>query len=117
MAMQVLINSYPLDVKNIDLAVTKKSAGVYALGTESQDGKTFLVRYVGRSNDDVNRRLKDHVEKYYRFMYQYCVLPKDAFESECHLYHDFGETKLDNEIHPRRPDNSGWKCPRCEVFR
>jgi hypothetical protein len=41
---------------------------------------------------------------------------KAAFEKECHLFHDFGETSLDNKIHPARPSGSNWKCPRCRIL-
>jgi hypothetical protein len=116
MATQSLFGSYSLDRAGIDRAIRRISAGAYALGTDSQDGKMFLVRFVGRSGYDVRKRLKEHIGAYQRFMYRFCATPKDAFETECILYHDFGELKLDNAIHPARPDGSIWQCPRCKIF-
>jgi hypothetical protein len=47
--------SYPLTDRVIDDAVSRRSAGNYALGY--LDGTAFLVFYVGRSDSDVNREL------------------------------------------------------------
>lgn len=118
MGTSALKGSYLLTTAGIDAAILSKSAGAYALGRNSDDGKTFYINYVGRSDSDVAARLKNHAATgtYPRFMYQYASSPKDAFETECHLFHDYGETGLDNKVHPARPENSGWKCPRCKVF-
>ena len=51
---------YPLSDKAIDDAVTRVSAGNYALGY--MDGTTFMVFYVGRSDSDVKQRLHDWVD-------------------------------------------------------
>lgn len=117
MASLNMQGSYPLTRDKIDEVITKTSAGNYALGYENEE-KTFIVQYVGRADADVASRLKQHVgEKYKRFKYSYATSPKAAFEKECHNYHDFGESKsLDNKIHPDRPANSNWKCPRCNIF-
>ena len=107
----------PYDLTNdeIDNQVTKTSAGNYALGRVSNG--TFYVNYVGRSDTDLNDRLKDWIGKYKKFKFSYASSPKAAFEKECINYHDFGgKEKLDNEAHPDRPDNSNWKCPRCNIF-
>ncbi|MGA2980639.1 MAG: hypothetical protein ABSD76_13700 [Terriglobales bacterium] len=115
MADSGLHGPYSLTTDEIDKNVTKTSAGAYALDKNS-DG-TFYVYYVGRDDKDVNDRLKDHVDEYARFKFGYYTSAKAAFEKECTLFHDFGETKkLDNKIHPARPDNSDWSCPGCDVF-
>ena len=115
MANTGLTGSYPLTDDKIGEQVTQTSPGNYALG-HSKD-KTFYVKYVGRSDDDLNNRLHDWVGKYDRFKYGYASSPKAAFEKECKLYHDFGESKkLDNKNHPDRPDGSGWECPVCDIF-
>lgn len=106
---------YDLTSQEIDKVITKTSAGNYALG--KMNGESFIVSYVGRSDSDVNSRLKQHVGKYSKFKYSYATSPKAAFEKECHNYHDFGESqKLDNKIHPDRPKDSNWKCPVCSIF-
>ena len=102
---------------NIDLVITQKKPGVYVLDATSTGG--FQVNYVGRADSDLNRRLKDWVgSKYKYFKFDYATSPKDAFEKESELWHDFGgpQGKLDNEKHPERPDEAGWKCPRCKMF-
>ena len=115
--------SYPLDNETIDKVVTEKSAGTYVLGhfkTEKKgekEVKTFIVEYVGRSDDDINDRLKKWVGKYRRFKFRYYGTAKAAFEKECNVYHDFGEKEsLDNDKHPERSPNKNWKCPQCDIF-
>jgi hypothetical protein len=106
-----------LDNETIDANVTRTSAGNYALGRVDEDG-IFRVNYVGRSNDDVKDRLKSWVGKkanYKEFKFSYATSPKAAFEKECKNYHDFGGSeKLDNEIHPQRPEGTNWGCPSCD---
>ena len=112
MASTGLKGSYRLTDSAVDSNVTQTSAGAYALG-RLEDEK-FLVSYIRRSDDNVNARLKQHVGDYDRFKYGYCSSPKTAFEKECNLYHDFDPP--DNKIHPARPNNSNWTCPRCSKF-
>ena len=106
---------YSLDTKTIDKVVTKKSAGAYALGYLNKEG-LFVPKYVGRSDTDINKRLKDWVgSKYSKFKFDYYGSPKAAFTKECNLYHDW-KNQLDNKEHPDRPDDANWKCPRCKIF-
>lgn len=107
---------YSLTGEVIDQKVTKTAPGNYGLGHTSSEG-TFRVKYVGRSDTDVNDRLKDWVGSYKQFKFSYATSAKDSFEKECRNYHDFGgKDKLDNEQHPARPTGSGWKCPACKIF-
>ncbi|HQI29227.1 MAG TPA: hypothetical protein PLT20_14170 [Sedimentisphaerales bacterium] len=101
----------------IDSAVTRTAAGNYALGYTKDDG-TFIVQYVGRSDSDVNDRLHDWTDAgFAKFKFAYATSPKAAFEKECQNFHDFGGLeKLKNDVHPDRPDGSGWKCPVCDIF-
>ena len=107
---------YSLDIDTIDAEVKKKnSAGAYALGHVNKEGE-FVPKYVGRSDDDINGRLKKWVgSEYSKFKFKYYDSPKAAFEKECNLYHDW-KNQLDNKQHPDRPDGTNWKCPRCNVF-
>jgi len=103
--------------EKIDQMVTQTSPGVYVLDKATTG--PFHVDYVGRSDDDLNPRLKTHVGSEYKyFKFDYAASPKNAFEKECELYHDFGgpEGSLDNKVHPDRPTGSDWKCPRCSIF-
>ena len=108
--------SYEYTSAKIDEILTKKSPGNYALGYDTES--SFIVKYVGRSDGDVATELKTYLSNGYKyFKYSYATSPKEAFERECKNYHDFGgKEKLDNKVHPDRPDNSGWKCPSCSIF-
>ena len=118
MATLNMIGTFDLVSSQIEKNVTKISAGNYALGRLEDDN--FIVLYVGRSDSDLKNRLISWVgknAKYKKFKYSYADSFKAAFEKECNNYHDFGgKAKLDNEVHPDRPENSGWKCPRCKIF-
>ncbi len=103
---------YALTTQKVDTVVTKTSPGAYALG-KAQSNK-FYVSYVGRSDEDVNDRLKDHVGDYEEFKFIYCSSAKAAFEKECRLYHDFPNSN--NDIHPARPRRKNWECPVCDIF-
>lgn len=106
---------FPLTAGGVDNAVYSVCAGAYALGKMLDGQNVFGVHYVGRSDTDVNGRLKQHVVEWYpRFFYEYYSSPKAAFEKECNLYHDFNPP--DNKVHPARPVNTYWKCPRCPIF-
>jgi hypothetical protein len=108
---------FPLDSQSINNEV-EKAIGVYILG-KNNDVKSFKPRYVGRSDNNLNKRLHDHEkENYTHFMYLYAGSIKDAFEMECRLFHMYGqEIILDNKKHPDRPGQ--WiylSCPVCEIF-
>ena len=106
---------YKLDNDTIDKAVTKKSAGAYALGYLKD--RKFVPKYIGRDGKDVNDRLKKWVGKgHSHFEFKYYDSPKAAFEKECTLYHDW-KKQLNNKIHPARPDDSNLQCPRCDAFK
>ncbi len=105
---------YTLTEKEVDRVVARKSPGAYILDRKKLPEQTFYVYYAGRSDVDVNARLKQHLGNYSRFKFEYHSSPKSAFEKECNLYHDFNPP--DNSVHPARPANSGWKCPRCTAF-
>ena len=70
---------YRLSSERIDEVVKKTSAGTYVL--ERKDSSdSFIVNYVGRSDDDVNGRLKKWVgiRGYKRFKFGYFGSPKAA---------------------------------------
>jgi hypothetical protein len=101
--------------ENVEQLITKISSGAYALG-KIKDNGTFIINYVGRSDDNLAVRLATHekIDDYTHLKYGYCSSIKEAFEKECNLYHDFGENKLlDNKVHPAKPNNTTYKCPRC----
>jgi hypothetical protein len=106
-------NPLRLTIDNINANV-RQSAGVYLLDRTSAPTDQFKTDYVGRSDSNLNSRLQSWVGKYNWFMFEYASSPKAAFEAECKLYHAYNPR--DNSIHPDRPANSGWKCPRCRNF-
>jgi hypothetical protein len=110
MATTGLFGPHHLTNAGIDGAVRGVGPGAYALGTSDTAGN-LTVRYVGRSDDDLNARLKQHLGKYQHFKYAFFPTAKAAFDKECALYHDFKPS--DNAIHPARPQGSMLRCPVC----
>ena len=109
-----LFGPYPLTQKGVSDNVVGKGPGAYALGQTNNNGE-FVVQYVGRSDDDLAKRLQDHTpEHYQQFKYGFLQTAKDAFEKECRLFHDFKPP--DNKVHPARPRNANWSCPACTIF-
>jgi hypothetical protein len=99
MANSGLHGPHKLTTEQIDAVVIGKGAGAYALGNQSAD--TFLISYVGRSDDDLNGRLKDWVgSKYPMFKYGFFKSAKEAFEKECHLFHDLARRRWTTKSTP-----------------
>jgi len=108
-----LSNWNSLSNTNIDKKVTETKSGVYVL---DKPKGTYKIQYVGRADKDLNNRLKTHVGSDYAFFaYEYATSPKNAFEKECEIYHDYNPP--DNKIHPARPEDTNWQCPRCNIFK
>ncbi|PHM51250.1 hypothetical protein [Xenorhabdus sp. KK7.4] len=109
-----MIGPYPFTAQQVDNTISKLSAGNYAIGYKKHGA--FIPTYIGRSDSDLKKRLKSHIENYTIqdafFMYSYASSPKAAFEKECKNYHDF-ENQLLNKIHPDQPSNNSkkWHCP------
>jgi hypothetical protein len=104
---------------DIDEIVLGVGPGAYVLGRKTSSG--FYIDYVGRSDTDLNDRLKKWVgTKYTHFKYGFYDTAEAAFLKECHLYHDWGggTANLDNKVHPARPKGSNAKCPidGCDVL-
>ena len=106
---------FELTSRGVNNAVTEISAGTYALGHMKSNGRTFVVEYIGRSDEDLNGRLQTWVGEgtdYTHFKAKYHSSALAAYEKECDLYHDWG-TGGDNEIHPARPEGYRGSCHRC----
>jgi hypothetical protein len=108
-----LSGPYRLTFDAIEAAVTRKSAGVFALGHADPNGR-FCVNHVGRSDSDVRTRLHDYIGSDSLFKYDYFATPHAAFDRECELFHDVSPPR--NRVHPDRPKGSNWECPRCGLF-
>jgi hypothetical protein len=104
--------SYSFDAKTIEVRVQKNKIGNYGLGFVKDD--SFKVRYVGRSDSDLQSELKDKLstksKTRQRFKFTYASSPKEAFEKECTNYHDYIEY-VENEIHSPRPKGKDYPCP------
>ena len=111
MAKSGLRGPYPLTEKGINENVTRQSPGAYALG-RSTNG-IFHINYVGRSDSDLKKRLRDHIGENSEFKYEYYASSEEAFEKECDLYHSFNPPR--NKIHPAQPADSDWQCMICEL--
>lgn len=94
----------------IDAVVLGVGSGAYALGEVASNGN-FVVNYVGRSDEDLNDRLKDHVGKYQAFKYGFFQNAEAAYRRECAMYHDFSPPG--NSVHPARPKGSWLTCHIC----
>ena len=74
--------------------------------------RTFVVYRVGRSDDDVAGRLKQWAAtRLEPVKCSYATPPKVALERECVDYRDScgPEGQRDNNQHPDRPADAGWK--------
>jgi hypothetical protein len=102
----------PLTEQFVDTYVNA-TIGNYAVG--QLYGQTFFVMYVGRS-ENVNKRLKEHIKDGYSyFMFSYSSTIINAYLKECKDYHAYIDEgfKLDNQIHPAKPEGVALKCPIC----
>ena len=82
-------NTFPLTLEEVDKQVTANKIGVYLLLfllNSDKQHKKYLVRYVGRSDSDLNARLKQHCsEGYDAFWFEYVKSPLEAYLEECRL--------------------------------
>jgi hypothetical protein len=107
---------YPLTEEDIDSRFQEK-IGNYALGVAAKN--IMAVKYVGRSDTNLNQRLKDHLgeEGYNAFEFAYTGNPELAYRKECRDFHAFVDRGfiLDNKIHPDKPKGASLTlvCPVC----
>jgi hypothetical protein len=113
MAKNGLHGPYKLNFDTIDAAITRSSAGVFALGYTSAEGK-FCINHVGRADTDVKSKLRNCIGWATFFKFSYTPTSKAAFERECELFHDVSPPG--NRVHPGRPNGTSWECPRCRIF-
>jgi len=113
MAETGLTGPFPLIEAKINAEVAEKAPGVYMLDRAHEEGP-FHISYVGRSDEDLNKRLHEHSGKYKRFKFEYHKSPEEAFAKECELYHRYNPPST--IAHPPRPIGSKWKCQQCKVF-
>lgn len=107
-----MIGPDQLTALKIDELIKGRSPGNYALG--EVQGHAFIVKYVGRSDFNLNHSLKEWVGLYSHFKWSYAKSEEEAFDKECHNFHDFGGIEsLDNHVHPIQPEGMNLKCKVC----
>lgn len=101
---------HQLTALSISLGVPNNRVGYYTLHDSA-----LTVRYVGRSDTDLRRRLLEHLEDDYTyFSFSFAATPQEAFHGECAEYHRNYYNPLDNEMHPDKPDALLYcPCPVC----
>ena len=102
--------------ETIDEVIPDGYPGNYALGHYDTVKNTFYVQYVGRADKNLRDRIGHSIGKYSHFMASIAENVIEAFQKECQNWHDFGgeKGKLDNKIHPDKPDGEKLAfCPVC----
>lgn len=95
------------NIEHINIYVAQNAMGVYLF---SRDGN--YIAYVGRSDSDINARIKSSSKEgdgYRYFWFEYATSPMDAYKKECLYYHKYNPP--DNSIHPAVPPGANWRCP------
>jgi hypothetical protein len=110
MANTGLHGNYGLTNENIDRVVIGIGPGAYVLGNNTNQNSLSIL-YSGRADDDLAKRLKQHVGKYLFFQYGFTNTAQEAYEKECYLYHTFNPP--DNKIHPACPAGLNLVCYNC----
>lgn len=121
MATLDMLGPFALTDIDVNKRVPEDVMGNYAFLQKKWLTDEYLVRYVGRSDSDLKKEIKqqmktDRAKGCTHFMFSMASTKKEAFEKECHNYHDFGESEcLYNDIHPAKPAGTKYECPikRC----
>lgn len=114
MTVPRLYGPLALTAENIDRHLQADSPGIYVLGNPVKG--TFIVKRIGRSDQDLRSALKAHLRgPYLQFKFAYALSPGDAFLKECRVFH--GLIVLDDLTHPTAPEGVDVKCPGCAVSR
>ena len=117
MASLDMLGPFALTDNEVSKRVPENVMGNYAFLQKKWLTDEYFVRYVGRSDSDLKREIKqqmktDRAAGCTHFMFSIASTKKEAFEKECHNYHDFGGSdSLHNEYHPDKPDYTAYKCP------
>ena len=101
---------YALAYDVVDNEVADGRPGTYVLGYIDAYGR-FCVEFVGSSPTNLKTKLKERIGTAQYFKFRHFGSDKAAFEKECELFHQF--LPSGNFMHPDRPPNTTWLCPRC----
>lgn len=117
MASLGMLGPFALTDAEVNKIVPENVMGNYAFLQKKWLAGEYIVRYVGRSDSDLKKEIKqqmrtDRAKGCTHFKYSIAKSVKEAFEKECRNYHDFGECDcLNNDIHPAKPAGTRYKCP------
>ena len=117
MASLDMLGPFALTDNEVSKRVSENVMGNYAFGYMDKEYGAFVVCYVGRSDSDLKKEIKqqmrtDRAKGCTHFKYSIAKSVKESFEKECRNYHDFGgNTKLHNKNHPDKPDGTEYECP------
>jgi len=107
MASLNMFGPYIFNEENIKKVVFKNKIGNYALGYSKDN--TFYVKYVGRSDTDLQGELIARLAKgHQQFKFSYATTPLEAFRKECKNYKDFEPSE--NKITPAAPAGTNVQC-------
>ena len=104
---------HSLSFDGINTVLAVRSPGTFALGYVGRDN-AFYINYVGRSDEDIGQRLQDLIGSDASFKFSLANSAQEAFWRECELFHMFRPPA--NRVHPGRPHNTNWVCPRCNLL-
>ena len=109
------METHALERRSIERLIEAKTIGNYWLGEYTDDGQYF-VRYIGRSDKCLRKRLTDHVSvgKYVIFSFSVAHSIREGFDIECREYHLLKD-QLDNIIHPDAPRHLPYRCQYCGI--
>lgn len=95
--------------------IPKECIGVYALG-DVENG-VFTIKYVGRSDHSLRRRLLTHnlLYEFSYFIFMTVSSTREGFELESRWWHDckLVHLPIENRIHPDAPSGQKIQCPYC----
>lgn len=110
---------FVLETEVVDEKVGAQIAGNYRLSRNSPD--TFVVSYIGRSDNELANRIKDHIKEGYKsFVWAPKDSPIEAYNQECEDFHyyggDIGAIDNDKDLgHPHSPKGETLSCPVCKA--
>jgi len=110
-----MFGPFDFTVESIDNNITYSKPGDYALGFQNSSG-LFVICYIGRAEKDLRTELKCFIgtPRYDKFKFSYSATVKEAYETQCKIYHDYGGFRtLDNHFHPMKPSGGPYHCPTC----
>jgi hypothetical protein len=100
--MSQFAGPFALTPEDLTTRIPAKTKGAFVLITV-HEGDPY-VRYVGRSDDDLEKELQKWVGRYDQYAFSVADDDVVAFLQECDAFHDYGGlVDLANVLHPSPP--------------